>query len=104
MSPMVSASGSDCLTALFVLIEGVRYRGELLVLPLLRWVGSWPLRVANWFVDPIRWGVPLEIAFLALVAWWAVRRLRRPPEPNESDDPSKPEMVAPRQSSNLDRT
>ncbi len=51
--------------------------GEFVILPLLRFIGGWPLRVAHWLTEPLRAGVPLEIAFTALVVWIAWRRAAR---------------------------
>lgn len=51
--------------------------GEFIVLPLLRFFGGWPARVGHWFTDPLRFGVPLEIAFTALFVWIVWRRVDR---------------------------
>lgn len=48
---------------------------DFVVAPLLRFVSNWPSRIGNWFTDPGRGGVPLEIIFVALVGWWAFRRV-----------------------------
>jgi cytochrome c-type biogenesis protein len=54
------------------------YNGaDFIFLPLVRFVAGWPLRVAHWFTDPLRFGVPLEILMLALVSWIAWRRVDR---------------------------
>ena len=66
--------------ALYLVVEFYFNRGDFVVLPVLRFAGGWPLRVGHWFSDPLRFGVPLEILFTALVAWivWRiVRRVRR---------------------------
>ena len=52
------------------------YNGaDFVILPLVRFVVGWPLRIANWFTDPLRLGVPLEIAFVAAIVWIVWRRV-----------------------------
>jgi cytochrome c-type biogenesis protein len=51
--------------------------GDFIALPLLRFVAGWPSRIGNWFTDPLRGGVPLEIIFAILVGWIAWRRVNR---------------------------
>jgi cytochrome c biogenesis protein CcdA len=73
---------------LYLVVEFYFNRGDFVVLPVLRFVAGWPLRVSHWFTDPDRFGVPLEILFTALVVWIAWRlmrrlRSRRRPEPAE---------------------
>jgi cytochrome c biogenesis protein CcdA len=51
--------------------------GDFVLLPVLRFVAGWPARVGNWFTDPLRFGVPGEIAFTGLVVWIVWRRVRR---------------------------
>lgn len=63
-------------TLLFGTIEWVN-DGDFVVAPLLRFLSNWPNRVGNWFIDPVRGGVPLEIAVVTLAAWWAFRRITR---------------------------
>ena len=63
--------------ALYLVVEFYFNRGDFVVLPVLRFVGGWPLRVGHWFTDPLRFGVPLEILFTALVAWIAWRMAKR---------------------------
>lgn len=48
---------------------------DFVLAPLARFVVNWPSRIGNWFADPGRGGVPLEIIFVALVGWWAYRRV-----------------------------
>ncbi len=43
--------------------------GDFVFLPLVRFITNWPARLGHWFTDPLRFGVPLEIAFVALTAW-----------------------------------
>lgn len=69
--------------ALYLMVEFYFNRGDFVVLPVLRFVGGWPLRIGHWFTDPLRFGVPIEILFTALVTWivWRIvgrakRRLR----------------------------
>ena len=66
--------------ALYLVVEFYFNRGDFVVLPVLRFVGGWPLRVGHWFTDPLRFGVPLEVLFTALVAWiaWSMaKRVKR---------------------------
>jgi len=63
--------------ALYLVVEFYFNRADFVVLPVLRFVAGWPLRVGHWFTDPARFGVPLEILFTALVAWIAWRLTRR---------------------------
>ncbi|MDE0066201.1 MAG: cytochrome c biogenesis CcdA family protein [Acidimicrobiaceae bacterium] len=61
----------------YLIIEFLFNRGEFIFLPLVRFIGGWPLRIAHWFSDPLRFGVPIEAAFTALVVWLAWRRIAR---------------------------
>ncbi len=61
----------------YLIIEFLFNQGEFIFLPLVRFVGGWPLRVAHWFSDPLRFGVPIEAAFTALVVWLVWRRIAR---------------------------
>ncbi|MDE0700226.1 MAG: cytochrome c biogenesis CcdA family protein [Acidimicrobiaceae bacterium] len=61
----------------YLIIEFLFNEGEFIFLPLVRFIGGWPLRIAHWFSDPLRFGVPIEAAFTALVVWLACRRIAR---------------------------
>ena len=61
----------------YLIIEFLFNRGEFIFLPLLRFIGGWPLRVVHWFSDPLRFGVPIEAACTALVVWLVWRRFAR---------------------------
>ena len=61
----------------WLIVEFGFNQGEFIVLPLLRFVGGWPERVGNWFTDPLRFGVPLEVGFTLLVGWLLWRRIDR---------------------------
>ena len=61
----------------YLIIEFLFNQGEFIFLPLLRFIGGWPLRVVHWFSDPLRFGVPIEAAFTALVVWLVWRRFVR---------------------------
>ena len=63
--------------ALYLVVEFYFNRGDFVLLPVLRFVAGWPLRVGHWFGDPLRFGVPLEILFTALVGWIVWRWMRR---------------------------
>ncbi len=62
--------------ALYLVVEFYFNRGEFVALPVLRFVGGWPLRVGHWFTDPARFGVPLEVLFTVLVVWIMARTVR----------------------------
>jgi hypothetical protein len=47
---------------------------DFLIAPIGRFVANWPFRIGNWFTDPLRGGVPLEVFFVAVVALWAYRK------------------------------
>ena len=47
---------------------------DFLIAPIGRFVANWPFRIGNWFTDPLRGGVPLEVFFVAMVALWAYRK------------------------------
>lgn len=82
------------LTATYVLsylvVELGFYRGGFVLGPVLRFVAGWPARIVNWFFDPLRFGVPGEIAFTALVVWIMWRRVRRwmPPASGHAPAPA----------------
>lgn len=61
----------------YLIIEFLFNEGEFIFLPLVRFIGGWPLRIAHWFSDPSRFGVLIEAAFTALVVWLAWRRIAR---------------------------
>ena len=47
---------------------------DFLITPIWRFAANWPFRIGNWFTDPLRGGVPIEVFFVALVALWAYRK------------------------------
>lgn len=61
----------------YLVVEFGFNQGEFVLGPLLRFIGGWPERMANWVTDPFRFGVVGEIIFTALIALKAWRRLRR---------------------------
>ncbi|MCQ3813309.1 MAG: cytochrome c biogenesis CcdA family protein [Acidimicrobiia bacterium] len=61
----------------YLIIEFLFNRGEFIFLPLLRFFGGWPLRIGNWFSDPLRFGAWFELLFTTLVLWILWRRLSR---------------------------
>ncbi|MCY4664333.1 MAG: hypothetical protein OXC00_06690, partial [Acidimicrobiaceae bacterium] len=70
-SVILRRSVTAVYVALYLLVEFYFNRAEFVVLPVLRFLAGWPLRVGHWFTDPVRFGVPLEILFTALVIWIA---------------------------------
>ena len=71
--------------ALYLVVEFYFNRADFVVLPVLRFVAGWPLRIGHWFTDPARFGVPLEVLFTAVVAWIAWRAVRRARRRQRSD-------------------
>ena len=68
------------LTAVWALVFGFLEAindFDFVITPILRFLANWPARFGNWFSDPIRGGVPLEIVFVGLMAWWAYRTVNR---------------------------
>jgi len=61
----------------YLIIEIGFNQGEFVLLPIIRFITNWPARLSHWLTDPLRAGVPLEIAFIALIVWLASRRLQR---------------------------
>ncbi|MEM7140195.1 MAG: cytochrome c biogenesis CcdA family protein [Actinomycetota bacterium] len=62
--------------AVLALIEAWN-KGEFILFPIARFIANWPARIANWFTDPLRAGVVLEILFVAFVGWIVWRRVDR---------------------------
>jgi hypothetical protein len=60
----------------YLLVE-IYNGGEFVFLPLVRFLAGWPERIGHWVTEPARGGVPLEMIFVALVGWIAVRRVNR---------------------------
>ena len=53
----------------YLIVEFGFNQGELILLPALRLIVGWPARIANWFTDPLRWGVLIEMSITVLVVW-----------------------------------
>ncbi len=68
---------TECYVAVYLAVEFGFNQGEFVVLPLLRFLAGWPERVGHWLSDPLRFGVPLEIALTALVVWSRWLTLKR---------------------------
>ena len=68
---------TEAYAVLYLAVEFGFNGGDFVLLPVLRFLAGWPERVGHWFNDPLRFGVPLEIAFAALVVWGRWRALRR---------------------------
>ena len=71
------------------LIEGIVYRGDLFVLPVLRTIADIPFRIADWFTDPLQWSTLFEVLtaiFVGFIIYWRVKKrlerkkVDRPPE------------------------
>ncbi len=63
--------------AAYLVVEIGFNRGDFIAGPLLRFAAGWPERIANWFADPARLGVAVEVLFVAGAAWLGWRLLRR---------------------------
>ena len=74
--PLARAAAGAVYVAAYVLVE-IYNGGEFIVLPVVRFITGWPERIGNWFSDPSRAGVPLEVLFAALVVWIVWRRVNR---------------------------
>ena len=61
----------------YLVVEIGFNRGDFVVGPVLRFAAGWPERVGNWFSDPVRFGVAVEVLFVAGVVWLLWRLLRR---------------------------
>ncbi len=59
---------SSVVAAGYAVAEVVTYRGDLLVLPMLRTSADIPERVGHWFTDPARWPVFWEVLLALIVA------------------------------------
>lgn len=68
---------TDAYIAAYLVVEIGFNKGDFVIGPVVRFAASWPERVGNWFTDPVRFGVALEILFVAGAAWLYWRRLRR---------------------------
>ncbi len=74
---MAARKRRDLLIATIVawaVLEGIMYRGELVLFPVVRVAIAWPERISHWLSDPVRWAVPLEVlvtatAVLVLLTW-----------------------------------
>jgi len=75
--PLLRRTVSAAYLALYLVVEFYFNRAEFVALPVLRFAAGWPLRIGNWFTDPARFGVPLEVLFTALVVWIVWRVVRR---------------------------
>jgi len=60
------------LLGIWLLIEGVIYKGVLVIRPVMNVILKWPERINHWFDRPERWAVPFEvlvsIIFLLIVS------------------------------------
>ncbi len=72
---------TEVYVVLYLAVEFGFNAGEFVLLPVLRFLVGWPERVSHWLIDPLRFGVPLEIAVTALVIWarWCALRRRHQP-------------------------
>ena len=67
---MAARKRRDLLIATAVawaVLEGIMYRGELALFPVVRVAIAWPARISHWLSDPARWAVPLEVLVTATV-------------------------------------
>ncbi len=80
VAQMVVAAG-------YAVSEAILYRGNLLVLPIMRTVAAIPERMGNWFTDPGRWPVFWEVLAAVIVATvlWVRLKPRRDRGPATSE-------------------
>ena len=62
---------------LYLVVEIGFNGGDFLLMPVLRFVTGWPLRIGHWFGDPLRVGVIAEILFTALAVRILTRNINR---------------------------
>ncbi|WP_420639757.1 cytochrome c biogenesis CcdA family protein [Candidatus Poriferisocius sp.] len=78
--------GASAVVAVgYAVSEAVQYRGDLLILPVVRTIADIPERMGHWFTDPVRWPVLWEVLAALLVATvlWVRLRLHGPkPQPS----------------------
>ena len=78
---------TDAYIAAYLVVEIGFNKGDFVLGPVVRFAVGWPERVGNWFSDPVRFGVALEILFVAGAAWLYWRWLCRAVGPRESGPP-----------------
>ena len=89
---------TDAYIAAYLVVEIGFNKGDFVLGPVVRFAVGWPERVGNWFSDPVRFGVALEILFVAGAAWLYWRWLCRAVGPRESGPPlTDPAPTAPSQ-------
>ena len=49
------------LLGIWLIFEGVLYKGMLFIRPTVNVISKWPARMNNWFEKPERWAVPFEV-------------------------------------------
>lgn len=82
LSPTNRAVSAGGLGVAWVLIEFIKYKADLFILPIVRTIIDIPERFGNWFTDPLRWSVLGELAVVMIVGWTLWFRLRR----NDDDE------------------
>ena len=82
LSPTNRAVSAGGLGVAWVLIEFIKYKADLFILPIVRTIIDIPERFGNWFTDPLRWSVLGELAVVLIVGWTLWFRLRR----NDDDE------------------
>ncbi|MXW42142.1 MAG: cytochrome c biogenesis protein CcdA [Acidimicrobiia bacterium] len=72
---------STIVTASYLVVEGLQYGGNLILLPALQTCTHIPERVGNWFTDPTRWPVLWEVlagVIVGIVLWFRLRPSLQP--------------------------
>lgn len=49
------------ILGIWLLLEGVLYKGTLVIRPAIYVILKWPERISHWFEKPERWAVPFEV-------------------------------------------
>jgi cytochrome c-type biogenesis protein len=88
-------SVASTLLGVYLLLEFVKYKADFVILGLWHFTEGLPERFGNWFTNPVRWGVPLEIIFfggLALFGRSLIRKAVRAANQTPQDAP--PERIS----------
>jgi len=64
---------------------------DLFILPTIRTIGDIPMRLGNWFTDPLRWAVLGElfvVAIIGLTIWFRIKRTRAAASEHDTPTPA----------------
>ncbi len=60
---------TDAYWLAWLVVEFVFNNGDFLVGPAVRFIAGWPERIGNWFSDPLRFAIIVELGLLVLLGW-----------------------------------